>query len=501
MNQYLLRRPWPGLRAVRLFLLVFAVVCQSAAVPAQRRQQPAPPSVLDKTAMEDLRRIEQASLASDFAFKQVEHLSYNIGPRLSGSLQAAKAVEYVSGEMRKLGLDVRLEKVMVPHWVRGVESGALTEWPGMAPGTTQKVVLAALGGSVATPDEGITAEVVVVKNFAELSAMDQKQVEGKIVLFNHEFDKQMAAEGQGGAAYGQAVQYRGGGPGAAAAKGAIACLVRSAGASQNRLVHTGATFYPEGSKKIPAATVSNEDAQMMGYLAAQGPLRMHLVLTPKTLPDAESANVIADLKGSEHPEQIVIVSGHLDSWDLGMGSIDDGAGVVVAMQTMQVIKALRLKPKRTIRFIAWMNEENGTRGGRGYSQDEKDNIANHYAAIESDLGAGHPLGFSLTGNPDALPLLGQISEVLTESGAGLSRTVEGGEADISFLAGQGVPSFGIWQDSRYYFNYHHTAADTPDKINPRELAENATVMAVLAYGLATMDGALPRVPPPAAKTN
>jgi hypothetical protein len=485
-----------GLRSTYFVLLLITLFAQSVPVRAQRRQQPAPPTVLDQTAVENMRRIHQSSMASDFAYRQLEHLSYNIGARLSGSPQAALAVEYVAGEMRNLGLDVRLEPVMVPHWVRGVETGALVQFPGMAPGTTQKVVLTALGGSVATPDEGVTADLVVVSDFAQLEAMDRKQVEGKIVLFNHEYDKRMAAEGQGGAAYGAAVQYRGGGPGAASRKGAIACLVRSAGASQNRLVHTGATFYPEGVTKIPAAAVSNEDAQMMAYLARQGTTRMHLVLTPQSLPEVQSYNVIADLKGSEHPEQIVIVSGHLDSWDLGQGSIDDGAGVVVAMQTMQVIKSLKLKPKRTIRFIAWMNEENGLRGGRGYAQDEKDNIANHFAAVESDLGAGHPLGFSLTGNPDALPLLGQISQVLEGSGAGLSRMVDGGEADISPLMAQGVPSFGIWQDSRFYFNYHHTEADTFDKVDPKELAENATVMAVLAFGLASMDGALPRVAPP-----
>ncbi len=484
-----------GLRSLSFVLLVVALLGQTLPVHAQRRQQPVVPTVLDNGSVKNMRRIHTASLSSRYAYRQLEHLSYNIGARLSGSPQAAHAVDYVAAEMRKLGFAVRLAPVMVPHWVRGVETGALVQFPGMAPGTTQKVVLTALGMSVATPEEGITADLVVVKDFAELEAMDRKRVEGKIVLFNHEFDKRMAAEGQGGPAYGGAAIYRGLGPGAAARKGAIACLIRSAGGSENRLAHTGSTFYPEGVTKIPAGAVSNEDARMMAYLAGQGTTRMRLVLTPQTLPDVQSYNVIADLKGSEHPEQIVIVSGHLDSWDLGQGAIDDGAGVVVAMQTLQVLKSLNIKPKRTIRFIAWMNEENGLRGGRGYAQDEKENIANHFAAIESDLGAGHPLGFNLTGHPDALPLLGQITQVLQASGAGLSRMVDGGEADISPLMAQGVPSFGIWQDSRFYFNYHHTAADTFDKIDPEELAENAAVMAVLAYGLANMDGTLPRNPP------
>lgn len=484
-----------GFRSFFSTLLVLAAIVAASPVSGQRPQPTPAPNHFDQDTLANLRKIHQASLSSGYAYQQLARLTNNIGPRLSGSPQAQHAVEYVAAEMRKLGATVRLEPVMVPHWVRGVETGALVQFPGMAPGTTQKIVLTALGMSVATPEEGITADVVVVKNFAELTDLGRDKVEGKIVLFNHEFDKQMAAEGQGGAAYGGAVAYRGGGPGAAARLGALACLVRSAGGSQNRLVHTGSTFYPEGVTKIPAAAVSNEDAEMMGALAAQGTLRMKLVLTPQTLPEVQSYNVIADLKGSEHPDEIVIVSGHLDSWDLGTGAIDDGAGVVVAMQTIQVLKALGIKPKRTIRFIAWMNEENGLRGGRAYAADEKANIANHFAAIESDLGAGHPMGFNLTGNPDALPLLGPISEVLQASGAGLSRTVDGGEADISPLAAAGVPSFGLWQDSRFYFNYHHTEADTFDKVNPRELAENAAVMAVLSFGLANIDGPIPRSAP------
>jgi Zn-dependent M28 family amino/carboxypeptidase len=221
---------------------------------------------------------------------------------------------------------------------------------------------------------------------------------------------------------------------------------------------------------------------------------MRLILTPQTLPDTTSYNVIADLKGSQFPEQVVIVSGHLDSWDLGTGAIDDAAGVAVAMEVVNVVKKLNLKPKRTIRFIAWMNEENGLVGGRTYAAEvkEENKIANHFAALESDGGAGHPLGFNFKGKREAMAFFTPITQVLLSQGAGLSRQTDGTEADISLLSDLGVPAFGLWQDGRTYFNYHHTEADTLDKIVPRELAENAAVMTVLAYALANLQQPLPR---------
>jgi Zn-dependent M28 family amino/carboxypeptidase len=244
--------------------------------------------------------------------------------------------------------------------------------------------------------------------------------------------------------------------------------------------------------KIPAGSLAAEDADLIARLCARGAVRMHLLLTPQQLPDAISYNVIADLKGSEHPEQVIIVSGHLDSWDLGTGAIDDGAGVVIAMQTVHLMKQLGLRPRRTIRFVAWMNEENGVAGGTTYARDYAAEIANHYAAIESDRGAGHPLGFEVKAKREVLPLLAPMSAVLRSSGAELLKSVEGSETDISPLATAGVPAFGLWQDTRTYFDYHHSAADTLDKVNPRELAENAAAMAVLAYTLANLPQALPR---------
>lgn len=441
----------------------------------------------------ELKQLQQAALASEYAYKQVAHLSNNIGPRLSGSPQAEHAVKYVADELRQLGLDVRLEKVMVPHWVRGIETGELVQFTGQAPNTTQKIVLTALGGSVATRPEGITADVVVVENFDQLRAMGRERVAGKIVLFNARFDKQMAAQGFALDAYVQAVAYRGIGASEAARLGAAASIIRSVGGADFRLPHTGSLRYLDDAPKIPAAAVATEDADLIAYLAAQGSVRMRLTLTPQTLPDAVSHNVVADIKGSEHPEQIVIVSGHLDSWDLGTGAIDDAAGVAVAMQAANLIKQLKLRPRRTIRVIAWMNEENGLRGGITYAQDHAAELANHIAAIESDLGAGHPLGFSAHASNKALEMLNPLSAILQTSGAGIVRQSQNAEgADVSPLDAAGVPTLAPIQDGRTYFYYHHTAADTLDKIVPRELAENAAVIAVLAYAIASLPEPLPR---------
>ncbi|MGA2539662.1 MAG: M20/M25/M40 family metallo-hydrolase, partial [Terracidiphilus sp.] len=244
--------------------------------------------------------------------------------------------------------------------------------------------------------------------------------------------------------------------------------------------------------KIPAAAVSAEDADLLKDLASQGPVKLHLTLTPQTLPDADSFNVIADWKGTEHPEQVVIVSGHLDSWDLGTGAIDDGAGVVVSMQVIQLLHELGIHPRRTIRFVAWMSEEEGSQGAAAYMADHKDEFANHIGAIESDLGADHPSGIFYAGKPELGAWLRPVAQVLDGIGAEtLVAAPETGE-DIAGLTEKGVPSFAPVQDSRFYFNYHHTAADTFDKVDPKHLNENAAVMAVLAYALADSAETAPR---------
>jgi carboxypeptidase Q len=487
-------------RTCDLFLIVAGLFARSVLAQnigsepsATPSASPSPtPVVFSERTLADLKQLQQAALSSDYAFREVAHLSNNIGPRLTGSTQARRAVEYVAAEMKALGCEVQLEKVIVPHWVRGEETAALVQFPGQAEGTSQKIVLTALGASVATPVEGITADVVCVRDFEELKSLPREKVSGKIVLFNHAFDKRMAAQGRGGEAYGQAVVYRSDGPSAAAKSGAVACLVRSVSGADHRLPHTGQTKYEDGVLKIPAAAVTGEDADLIAALTGEGAVKMKLILTPQTLPDGESANVIADIKGSEHPEQIIIVSGHLDSWDLGTGAIDDGAGVAVSMETAHLIQQLHLKPKRTIRVIAWMNEENGSAGSKTYAKDHASEFMNHFAAIETDGGAGHPLGINIKGKPEVKAMFSPVGKILQESGAGILSFAEHAGADIEPLEKAGVPAFAPIQDSRFYFDYHHTGADTLDKIVPHELRENAAVIVVLSYALASMEQPLPR---------
>src|SRR3989440_92593 len=445
-----------ALLSLALFLSAQRVVAQQTPPMASSPNgSPSPtPPVFSPQTLSELKQLQHAALESDYAYRQVAHLANNIGPRLSGSAQAAKAVEYVAGELKALGCEVQLEKVMVPHWVRGEETAALVQFPGQAPHTTQKIVLCALGDSVATSAEGIEADVIVVKNFDELKSMPRERVAGKIVLFNYPFDKQMAAEGRSFQAYGEAVVYRSDGPSAAARQGAIACLIRSVGGADYRLPHTGLTDYAADAPKIPAATVTAEDADLIANLIRQGPVKMKLVLTPQTLPDVESANVITDIKGSEHPEQIVIVSGHLDSWDLGTGAIDDGAGVAVSMEAANLIQRLHLKPKRTIRIIAWMNEENGLAGSKQYAKDHEKEWMNQFAAMETDSGAGHPVGLYIKAKPEVKAMLKAVSSVLQESGAGALTLAENAGADIGPMEKAGVPAFAPIPDGRFYFNLH-----------------------------------------------
>jgi carboxypeptidase Q len=491
----------PKLFPAKLCFTILLVTFSLAAARAQNQQPTPMPFAAQPQAsqaerenfspqlLEELSVIKTAALADDYAYRQASHLTENIGPRPSGSLQAKAAVEYVAAELRQLGLDVHLEEVKVPHWVRGAETAELTEYAGQAAGTTQKVVLTALGGSTSTPANGLTADVVVVNNFDELKALGRDKVAGNIVLFNELFDKQKAAGGMSFIAYGEAVRYRGAGPKAAADLGAVAALVRSVGDADFRLPHTGYSA-PAG---IPAGAVTAEDADLIAHLFTQDKVRMHLTLTPQKLPDASSYNVIADLRGSEHPEQVVVVSGHLDSWDLGTGAIDDAAGVVVAMEAAEILQKLHLRPRRTLRVIAWMDEENGGSGSQAYTNDHSAEFPNCVAAIESDSGAAHPLGFEVKMTPHAAELLRPVLAILQTFGANavMPSSYPPG-ADIAAMSEAGVPALGLLQDGRTYFHYHHSAADTLDKIVPAELRENAAAMAVMGYALASMKNPLPR---------
>jgi hypothetical protein len=445
---------------------------------------PPSPELLKK--LTDLR---DAALTSNYSWEQLAYLTENVGPRPAGSAAAQGASEHVAAELRKLGLDVHLEEARVSHFVRGDEKGELIEYPGQVAQTNQRIVLTTLSGSTSTPQEGISSEVIVVHSFEELSALGRDKVSGKIVLFNVVYDERKAVAGFAFDAYGEAVIYRVQGPKAAADAGASACLIRSVGGANYRLPHTGYS----APAAIPAAALSAEDADLVEHLAKEGRVRMHLTLTPQHLLDTSGFNVVADIKGTEHPEQVVIVSGHLDSWDLGRGAIDDGAGVAIAMETAQLIQKLGLKPRRTLRVIAWMDEENGGGGHDAYAKAHAGELVHHLAAIESDSGAGHPLGFALKMSPEAVASLAPVLNVLRPMGASVVRTIDRSPgSDIEPLVKAGVPGIGLLQDSRTYFDYHHTAADTLDKVNAQDLRENGAAMAVMGFMLADMPDPLPR---------
>lgn len=443
-----------------------------------------------------LAKIRDAVMQSNYAYERLEDLTDLIGPRLSGSAGEAAAVQQVAAELRKLGAKVTLQPVKVPRWVRGEETAALVEYTGRPQGVTQKVVLTALGGSSATPAAGITAQVLVVQSFDELKAR-AAEVKGKIVLFDVPFDQLLADHGLAGSAYGQAVAYRGAGPRVAAEMGAVAALVRAVGGAAYRIPHTGATQLTDGLR-IPAAAVTIEDSLLMKRLSRRGPVTMRLTLTPQTLPDADSFNVIADWPGVEKPDEVVIVSGHLDSWDLGTGANDDASGVTSAMEVINTLRKLDFRPKRTIRVIAWANEENGQRGAKAYYDAEKNNVEKHIGAYEDDSGSGRPFGLRVSVGPQAMKAFAPLQAALRPLGMGVVRREDAlSTGDLSALEQAGVPCFEPLIDSSTYFNYHHTAADTFDKVDIDNLRRHAAVMATTAWFLANTDQPLGRANVPA----
>jgi carboxypeptidase Q len=448
----------------------------------------------DAAMAESLARIREAALKDDWAYQRLADLCDKIGPRLSGSVQADAAVAQVAAALRDAGLTVTLQPAKVPHWVRGEELADIVDYPGRPSGVVQHMHLTTLGNSVATPSQGLTAPILVVHSFDELKAKAE-EARGRIVVFDVPYNEELALNGHSGAAYGQGVVYRAGGASAAARVGAIAALVRTVGGADYRLPHTGAMIYAEGVAKIPTAALSAEDAMWLTRLASQGAVKVHLKLTPQTLPEVDSHNVIADWPGREKPDEVVIVSGHLDSWDLAQGAIDDGAGVVSAMGAIEVLKSLGLHARRTIRMVAWMDEENGGAGSKAYFKANASALASHAAAIESDNGAGRPLGVSAHVLPDSLNVLKPMISALGPLGATLLEHRDGGAgADVDPLDEAGVPTLSPIVDSRKYFDYHHSPADTLDKVQAEDIRRQVAVMAVMAYYLAEIPEVLPRLP-------
>jgi carboxypeptidase Q len=419
-------------------------------------------------------------LANSRAYDHLAHLTDEIGPRLSGSANAEKAVRWTTQQFRDWGIDVRNEPVMVPHWVRGIERGRLVSHD-------QPLVLTALGGSVATPANGITADVIEVTSFDELEKLGRAKLHGKIVYYHNPMDMALVESGHSFDAYGKAVPFRGIGASRAAEYGAVAAVIRSVATASLRSPHTGSLRYDEKQPKIPAAALSTEDADLVHRLLGRGErVRMHLTLTPRMLPEVQSANVIAEIRGSERPEEIVLIGGHLDSWDLGTGAIDNGSGSAMVMETMRALKELGLKPKRTIRAVLFMNEENGLRGGRKYFENaaKREELQHHIAAIESDAGAAPPTGFITTYEGKALESLERRARVLTRIGPLTFTSSKHTGADTSPLVDAGIPGFGLVPEPRHYFDYHHSAGDTLDKVDPKALAQDTAAVAALAWVLA-----------------
>ncbi len=476
----------PDLRIALRVAVIAALMASSAALADQ--------AVTDTETVASLAQIRDAGLSDDWAYRRLADLCDKVGPRLSGSRQAEAAVEQIAAALRSRGLSVVLQPVKVPHWVRGEEQAEIIEYPGRPAGVTQQLHLTTLGGSIATPPQGISAQVLVVHSFDELSE-HEAQARGRIVLFDVPFDEALAINGHAGAAYGQGVVYRVAGASAAARAGAVAALVRTVGGANYRLPHTGAMIYDPKVTKIPAAALSAEDAMWVTRLAAEGPVSLRLRLSPQSLPDADSHNVLADWPGRQRPEEIVIVSGHLDSWDLAQGAIDDGAGVVSAMGAVQLLKSLNLHARRTIRFVGWMNEENGTAGGKTYFDLTSATRAQHVAAIESDSGSGRPLGVAAHLAPEAMLRLKPLMAALAPLGATVLEHRDGGTgSDVDFLDEGGVPTLAPLVDTRTYFDYHHSAADTLDKVDPDNIRRQVVVLAMMAYFLADMPDPLPRLP-------
>ena len=432
----------------------------------------------------EMERLSGAALASSRAPEILRSLTDSVGPRLSGSPGDRAAVAWGLATMKALGFsNVRAEKVMVPVWRRISESAAMT-----AP-YSHPLAVTALGGSVSTPDRGITAEVVEADSLAAVDALGEK-AKGKIVFIWKRTERR-----KDGAGYGETVPIRGAGAVRAARVGAAAVLIRSVGTDNDRLPHTGAMSYEEKTPKIPAAALSTADADLLHRVLAEGkPVTLSLFLKTETGPDAESANVVGEIPGREKPGEIVVVGGHLDSWDLGTGAVDDGAGCAIALETARLIGSLPVRPRRTVRVVLFANEENGLRGGRAYAADHEAELAKHAAALEADMGGDRAYGFSWNAGPGAERFLNEIATFLSGLGAGDFRKGGAGGADISPLLASGMPLLGLRHDASRYFDYHHTANDTFDKVDPAQLNQATAVFAVMTYALAEAPEMLPRIP-------
>jgi carboxypeptidase Q len=443
------------------------------ATPLVSAQAPAP--WLD-AYREPATRIITSATSNSGAWQRLAELTDTFGNRLSGSPQLQAAIEWAVAEMKKDGLEnVHTEPAMVPHWVRGDEHAEIVK------PIPQSLVMLGLGNSVGTPPAGVQAETLVVRNFDELQKRS-REASGRIVVFNVPFTN-----------YGETVAYRGDGPSRAARAGAVAMLLRSVGPPGLRTPHTGVLRYADDAPKIPAAAITTEDADQLQRMQDRGtPVVVRLVMGAQMLPDVESANVVGEITGRTHPEEVVVVSGHSDSWDVGRGAMDDGGGCVVTWEALRVLKRLNLRPRRTIRVVFFVNEENGTRGGMAYRDRHGAELANHVLMLESDGGVFRPLGFGFSGSDGARAMVNQIATLLGPIGADRIGP-GGGGTDIgpAIQAGK-LPAMSLDVDGTRYFLIHHTPADTVDKLDPGDMSRCVAAVAVMAYVVADMPDRLPK---------
>ena len=419
-------------------------------------------------------KLIQAAMADTEGYNRLEYLCYRIGNRLSGSAALERAIAWSVEQMKQAGLgNVQVIPTKVPHWVRHSESARM-----LAP-VEKPLHMLGLGMSIGTPAGGITADAVAVASFEELAKLGREKVEGKIVVYNYVFTN-----------YGAARNYRSGGASRAAALGAVAVLVRSATPLAVELPHTGAMEYDPNQPKIPAAAISPEDALMIARLCAEGePVKLHLEMGAEMLPDADSGDVIGEIPGREHPEEVVVIGGHIDSWDVGQGAQDDGASIMACLQALALIHKLGLEPRRTLRVAFWVNEENGSRGGAAYRAFVGDRIGNHVLALEMDGGAETPRGFGANVDQNSLDLLQQIAKLLEPIGAG-EIAGDGGGEDINALLRDGVVGMAERAAGTHYFDWHHSEADTVDKVNLEDFRKSVAALAVMSFAVADMPGRL-----------
>lgn len=435
-------------------------------------------SIFSQNDEQMIKKIFDSSLSNSKSYELLDYLSNEIGGRLSGSLNAKRAVEWGRDELKNIGFDkVWLQEVMVPKWVRGPKEFALIE---TQPGTTFNVDVCALGGSVATPSVGIKANVIEVHDFEELKELGKDKIDGKIIFFNRPMQPNLINTFQ---AYGEAVNQRTSGAAEAVKYGAIGVIIRSMSLRLDDYPHTGTMNYGSlpPSKRIPAAAISTNAAEKLSNLLKINPnLKFLLRQQCKQFKDVMSHNVIAEIKGSVYPDEIILVGGHLDSWDIGDGSHDDGAGIVQSMDVVNILKNIGYKPKRTIRVVLFMNEENGTRGAKKYFEVSKRNNSNHIFALESDAGGFTPRGFSFTSNAENFSVI-KNWKYLFDPYLIQSFVIGGSGADISLLKTNNNVLAGLRPDSQRYFDYHHAASDTFDAINKRELELGTFAMTSLIY--------------------